>query len=149
MDFLRETLGGGPRAAKAIFEEAEQVDISKATLKRAKAELGARSEKESDGSWTWRLPEGKGVKVHRSRDDDPLDPLEPLDASEGRSALEEGQADQGHQGDRARDGEHLAPPGSERRPGGGCIHDVPGGCWLCKKSGEEGEHAPPETTVSR
>ena len=43
-------------AAKQVKKNAREADIAERTLKRAKAALGIRSEKESDGSWTWSLP---------------------------------------------------------------------------------------------
>jgi hypothetical protein len=59
-DFLRDALKDAPRWSKAVKKEASEADISEITLKRAKRELGVRSEKEADGSRTWRLPEDKG-----------------------------------------------------------------------------------------
>src|SRR5262249_44236326 len=61
-DFLREMLvSGGGRAPKADIEEAAEAEkISIATLRRAKAVLKVRAEKERgvlDGKWCWVLPE--------------------------------------------------------------------------------------------
>jgi RecA-family ATPase len=58
--FLRDALKDTPRWSNAVKEEASGVGISEITLKRAKRELGVSSEKEADGSWTWRLPQDKG-----------------------------------------------------------------------------------------
>jgi hypothetical protein len=59
-EYLYDALKDAPRWSKAVKEEASEVGISEITLKRAKRELGVRSEKEADGSWTWRLPQDKG-----------------------------------------------------------------------------------------
>ena len=101
------------------------------TLKRAKSALGVRSEKEADGPWTWRLPKGiKGIIRNRTSQDDPLDPLEPLPVTE---APPEKQEDQGDQEAPQSDDDRLYARGNGLKPGKRCIHDVPVGCWLCKK----------------
>ena len=46
--------------AKQVRRRAHEADISERTLKRAKQMLGIKSEKESDGSWTWILPSKEG-----------------------------------------------------------------------------------------
>lgn len=102
-DFLLEALEDGPRWSKAIKEEAHDADVSEITLKRAKRSLGVRSEKEADGSWTWRLPEGKRIEGTQPPKDDPLDLLEPLSATEPPSANQEGQGDQEAQGVQVKD----------------------------------------------
>jgi len=109
-EFLSEALKDGPRWSKAVNKEARDADISEITLKRAKSELGVRSEKEADGSWTWRLPEGKGIEGAQAPKDDPLDPLESPSATEPLSARQEGQGDQEAQGGQVRDDERLASP---------------------------------------
>ena len=54
-DFLREALASGPKAAKEIEEEARRAGLSWATVRRAKDELGYRSEKVGvTGGWEWR-----------------------------------------------------------------------------------------------
>ena len=57
--FLRELLGQGPVKADEGKEAAEQHDITKATLKRAREGLvEARKETRLDGEWYWRLKDG-------------------------------------------------------------------------------------------
>jgi hypothetical protein len=58
-EFLTSALRPHPMSAKQVKKDAEEADISYRTLKRAKQALGVRSEKESDGSWTWSLPSEK------------------------------------------------------------------------------------------
>src|SRR5215218_984765 len=55
-EFLTSELSRTPVSAKAIKKSAREAEISERTLRRAKQMLGVRSEKESDGSWTWSLP---------------------------------------------------------------------------------------------
>jgi hypothetical protein len=71
-DFLREVLSHRPMAASHVFKEARQAGISEATLKRAKARLGLKSEKVGD-NWVWPRIEDDRLNTH-----DPLDPLDPL-----------------------------------------------------------------------
>jgi len=55
-EYLRELLANGPVDAKDAKERAEANDISERTLKRAKADLGVKVEKDGfDGGWTWKL----------------------------------------------------------------------------------------------
>lgn len=56
-DFLRDALKDGPRHGKTVKKEAQEADISDATLRRAKPSVGVRSTKEGDGPWSWALPE--------------------------------------------------------------------------------------------
>ena len=56
-DFLIEELAEGPMAAEQVRKDARATGVSERTLKRAKRNLGVRSEKEGDGSWIWVLPE--------------------------------------------------------------------------------------------
>ena len=140
-EFLRDALQDGSRRSNAVKKEARDADISEITLKKAKREIGVRSEKEADGSWTWRLPEGKGIKGGQASEDDFLDPLGSLAASEPLSATEEDQGDQESQGDQVSVDERLAVDDSDQRLGERCIHDMPGGCWLCKKRSDEGRRA--------
>lgn len=63
--FLRDFLADGPQTANATFKAAKQEGISERTLKRAKAQLGVRSQRASagnsgDGQWLWSLPEDAG-----------------------------------------------------------------------------------------
>ena len=58
--FLEELLADGPARATEAFEKAEEQDIAAKTLKRAKGDLGVKSEqrKDSEGKpeWWWKLP---------------------------------------------------------------------------------------------
>src|SRR5215207_3007837 len=146
-EFLRDALEDGPRWSKAVTKEAREADIREITLKRAKRELGVRSEKEADGSWSWRLPESKGIKAGQAPKDDPLDPLESLPNKGMLLESQEGQGDQEDQGDQVRSDERLAPEGNGHRPGERCIHDVPNGCWLCQRNTSEGSVQTLETTI--
>lgn len=56
-EFLLSELARSPVSARAIKKNAKEAEISERTLRRAKQVLGVRSEKESDGSWTWSLPD--------------------------------------------------------------------------------------------
>jgi AAA domain len=66
-DFLREELKDGRLAAEQVEKGARGARISVRTLRRAKRDLGIRSEKESDGSWSWVLPEKEAQDDHASR----------------------------------------------------------------------------------
>jgi hypothetical protein len=57
-EFLLRLLAQGPRPATDVVAEAEQEGISERTLKRAKKDLGVRSNKgEMTSGWEWSLPE--------------------------------------------------------------------------------------------
>jgi putative DNA primase/helicase len=57
-DFLQALLADGPVTSKQVEEEAQEVGITKATLRRAKKELGIKPRKNSmKGGWLWALPE--------------------------------------------------------------------------------------------
>lgn len=64
-DYLRQALSEGPRAAKEIKAEANQVGLSEQMLRTARMRLGVRTRKEggSFGSmgqrWVWYLPEAE------------------------------------------------------------------------------------------
>jgi putative DNA primase/helicase len=72
VEFLRETLALGPRAATDIKADAEEAGQSWATIKRAKKQIGVLAERKAesgdglgrDGRWYWRLPDlaAKGIK---------------------------------------------------------------------------------------
>jgi hypothetical protein len=121
-EFLISELRAHPMSAKQIRKNAEEADIAYRTLKRAKQALGVRSEKKSDGSWTWSLPREKaeGDQIYSIGTLDTVGPLgkdanpEPEDSA---YLPEEGQGDQEVQGD------HRLH----------CIHDYAGGagCYLC------------------
>jgi hypothetical protein len=57
MDFLRHELAAGPVPAVKIRQTARDLGISNATLKRAKAHLGALSDKDGKEKWDWSLPD--------------------------------------------------------------------------------------------
>jgi DNA repair protein RadA/Sms len=58
-DFLSNILTRSPRSANDVHAEAHQRGLSDRTLKRAKAELGVVSRKQTMyGVWEWSLPEG-------------------------------------------------------------------------------------------
>jgi hypothetical protein len=56
-EFLLEELEDGPVAANRVRKDARALDISERTLKRAKEVLRVGSKKQSDGSWSWVLPD--------------------------------------------------------------------------------------------
>jgi putative DNA primase/helicase len=102
-EFLRGELEDGPMGAKQVKKNAREADVSERTLKRAKQALRVKSEKESDGSWTWSLPipetQGSqpsnlgplgtvGPLAHASGAEDPY-------LSEGGQGGQEGQEGQG------------------------------------------------------
>ena len=59
-EFLRTVLQDGPRPAVEVFSEAAGLGIARKTLKRAKSDLGVRSDRRggaaAGGSWWWSLP---------------------------------------------------------------------------------------------
>jgi len=113
-EFLQDELKEGPMGAKQVKNNAHQGDISQRTLKRAKADLGVKSTKEADGSWTWSLPK-KAAEGGHSSAAGPLGTVGPL----GKDAdleleispylWEEGQ---GGQGGQAEVTAHGWPPSS-------------------------------------
>jgi len=58
-EFLRLTLAAGPQPAVPLIRQAKSLAIGERTLRRAKAQLAIRSEKDPtrDGPWCWLLPE--------------------------------------------------------------------------------------------
>jgi hypothetical protein len=82
-------------------------------LRRAKQVLGVRSVKESDGSWTWSLPDKEGVGGHTPN-------VGPLGKDANREPYNSLYLWEDGQGVQA---------GNERR----CIHGLRGGvgCYLC------------------
>jgi hypothetical protein len=84
-EFLRDVLRRGPVWSVQVKEQARDAGISEFTLKRAKSALGVISEKEGDGSWSWRLPDqaSKGIADTPASGDDPLDPLDSLPIDKG------------------------------------------------------------------
>lgn len=76
--FLQDELSDGPMYSVQVLKNGRQAGISEPTLRRAKNALKVRSEKEGDGSWSWRLPdlgEGKTAKDDHTQKDDRLDHL--------------------------------------------------------------------------
>lgn len=64
-DFLKESLQDGPVPQIEITEAAANEDISAATLRRAKNELGVTAIKSSfEGGWEWVLPQAQKTKVN-------------------------------------------------------------------------------------
>jgi hypothetical protein len=58
-EFLLDRLEAGPVKGDDLIEEAKQEGIAEKTLRRAKKELGIKSQKTRgaiDGAWTWELP---------------------------------------------------------------------------------------------
>ena len=121
-EYLVSELARTPVAAKAIKKDAREADISERTLRRAKQVLGVRSEKESDGSWTWSLPDKKveGGQASTVGNLGPVGPLgnvassEPDDSAYLREGVQDGQDGQA---------------GNERT----CKHGLRDGvgCYLC------------------
>jgi hypothetical protein len=121
-EFLNSELKGRSMAMKIVERNAREAGISPRTLKRAKQAMGVKSVKESDGSWTWSLPD-KATEGGQASTAGTLGTVGPLgkeaNPKPGDSAYlwEEGQGGQEVQGDyRQR-----------------CIHDIPDGkgCYLC------------------
>jgi putative DNA primase/helicase len=64
LDFLREELADGPRAAHDIKKAAREAGLSWATVRRAQERLGIKPRKLGfDSGWQWGLS-GKGEDVH-------------------------------------------------------------------------------------
>ena len=61
-EFVSDELMGSPVWSEQVKRDAREAGISEMTLKRARRELGVRSKKEADGTWTWGLPESKRIK---------------------------------------------------------------------------------------
>lgn len=57
--FLRQALVDGEVATDDIYTEARRAGISKTQINRVKTQLGVKSRKRRDGSWTWSLPSGE------------------------------------------------------------------------------------------
>jgi putative DNA primase/helicase len=118
-EFLISELARTPVSARAIKKNAREAEISERTLRRAKQVLGVRSEKESDGSWTWGLPdkesdEGQAATVGNVGPLGNVANSEPDDSAYLREGVQDGQEVQA---------------GKERR----CKHDLRDGvgCYLC------------------
>lgn len=163
-DFLRATLKDGPRRSTAVKKEAREADISEGTLRRAKRAMGVRSIKDG-GLWSWMLPEGadqweQGAQdehqVPQASEDEHLEHVEHLPINKGKTAHFEGahsedlehlafdensaylsEGVQGAQSTHVSGDERLAPA-INGNSGERCIHEVPGGCWLCQKRDDGG-----------
>jgi putative DNA primase/helicase len=78
-EFLRVELAAGPRPAKAVKAAARDAGISEITLKRAKRELGVRSQKADFGKgWKWALPDAPHAGDHPSGSASPENDGDPL-----------------------------------------------------------------------
>jgi hypothetical protein len=121
-EFLISELARTPVAAKTIKKDAREADISERTLRRAKHALGVRSEKESDGSWTWSLPD-KNPEGGQALSDGNVGPLGNVAISERDDPAYLREGVQGGQ-----DGQELQA-GNERR----CKHGLRDGvgCYFC------------------
>jgi len=61
--FLLDILSDGPMPQRVIEEKAKAENISRATLRRAKTNLGVKSTKETfNGMWRWQLPENENTQ---------------------------------------------------------------------------------------
>ena len=84
--FLRSELANGPKPAKYLYGEGRQAGHSERTLKRAKAQLGIESRKETS-AWVWAMPaeRGKGAKGSKDSEAQNLGTVGPLGTVEGES----------------------------------------------------------------
>ena len=118
-EFLNSELRPHPVSAKSIKRSAQEADISERTLKRAKRALGVRSEKESDGSWTWVLP-NKGAEGDQTSTVGSVGPLgKDANPERGDPAYPREEVQGGQEGQRDREGS--------------CKHGLRDGvgCYLC------------------
>ena len=122
MEFLVDELGMHPVTAKKVQKDARDAGISERTLNRAKRRLGVRSERESDGSWTWVMPRSdEEEKDGQPPDQDALGNLGNLageiiiDEQEDGLDCQHGQDGQ-HGRDGSQPGDAGNPPGGERGP---------------------------------
>ena len=90
IEFLHESLAGGPVAAQRVLRDARAAGISERTLRRAKAIVGAETKKLT-GRWEWRLREGGEPSPHPGVECIPGDAgsLGSLDVSDHGKALSE------------------------------------------------------------
>jgi hypothetical protein len=82
-DWLRQELAGGPRRAADLFAAAAEAGIPEKTLRRAKAELRAKTHKAYDynarrGEWYWYDPSAPWPKSAPFKKPFELPPLEDL-----------------------------------------------------------------------
>jgi hypothetical protein len=121
-DFLSKDLADGRVAAELVEKDARAAGISKRTLMRAKSALGVKSDKESDGSWSWLLleEETQGGQVATAGT---LGTVGILGKDANHRQLEPAYLREVSQGGRESKGNH------EPR----CVHGYAGGsgCYLC------------------
>ncbi len=124
-EFLLSELKGHPMSMKTVERNAREAGISPRTLKRAKQALAVKSEKESDGSWTWILP-SKGAKGGHVPTVGNLGPVGPLGKDVDPESDNPAYLREEVQG--GQDGQKVQA-GNERR----CKHGLQGGvgCYLC------------------
>lgn len=85
--FLFEELHGGPRPPLEVIESGKARGFSERTVKRAKKELGVRSERVGfgkDGEWHWTLP---GTRTPAIEGHGPVSDLAPYEESRERRAV--------------------------------------------------------------
>ena len=124
-DFLLDELRDGPMGAKQVRRSVHEGDISERTLNRAKQMLGIKSEKESDGSWTWILP-SKGGEEGQGPTAGPLGTVGTLGKDANVKQFESAYLKQEGQGCQEGQADHHPT----------CIHGYPDGtgCYLCDPS---------------
>jgi hypothetical protein len=140
-EFLRDELSEGPVWAKQIFKDAKDAGLADITLRRAKTALCVKSERQGVEGWAWVLPtkddHQPSPQGDRHLNRDHVDHLSPTDKQGGEYSPYVKEGDHGDLGDHRRlddhDNDHLRNADDILT----CIHGVAGGCWLCKKSGEE------------
>jgi hypothetical protein len=66
-EFLLQTLAEGPKPALDVFADADKLRISRATLRRAKRDLGVAADK-TPNHWEWSLPRPQGDGSGPSQD---------------------------------------------------------------------------------
>jgi len=115
--FLKDELEDSPMHARQVLKDMREAGISEPTLRRAKAALKVRSERESDGSWTWALPKEGAASPQggQAQNGEHLDSLDKVVKDEHLDSLEktsiqytenfpyisvDGQGYQGYQGNR-------------------------------------------------
>jgi putative DNA primase/helicase len=135
--FLRDELKDAPVWVKQVYKDAKDAGISDRTLQRAKMTLRVRSEKMGVDGWMWSLPPEELEDDHQEQIGDVGDVGDVQESNERSSAnslyIKEGR--QGRQERQGRQGCQEEDSLSDVPLGGGeavCIHDTPGGCWLCR-----------------
>lgn len=102
VEWLKDELLEGPMTAAVVWKNSRKAGISDRTMKRAKSLLHVHSEKESDGSWTWSLPQPpedpKGAKEAHTKKAGTLGTLGTLDEDHGAKEAYIREVGQGGQG---------------------------------------------------